>query len=141
MDRPLNAYFPLLFAFLLWGVLFGLRKISGWPKLLEYYRLSKPFSGNIWRVNKGSMNGVIGLYDIGVDAVGLYVSGSFPFKYLEPPLLIPWTDVKYIQSDAFLGKHTEFTFKKTPNITFKISKSFAGINSITAKAMGASVKD
>ncbi len=87
------AIFPIYFV-LLWllvGAVISL--VGGWFSLSRLYRTRVPFNGTKLRMKSGRMrwfanyNNVLTL---GANQPGLYLASMFLFRFMHPPLLIPW---------------------------------------------------
>jgi len=78
------------------GVMALLSHMSGWPKLAAVYRARRPPSGRCFLFARGKVgevwfNGCLTIY---TSPEGLYLSVWPIFRFREPPLFIPWSEVR-----------------------------------------------
>jgi hypothetical protein len=70
--------------------------LSGWRSLAERYRTEREFPAHRRRMQSAMMQGGIGYNNIltlGSDAAGLYLRLPAVFRFGQPPLFVPWTDI------------------------------------------------
>jgi hypothetical protein len=70
--------------------------IGGWTKLAGTFRLDKPFVGQLWAGQSGQMRWIAGYGNcltVGCNPEGLYLATMPLFRFMHPPLLIPWSEV------------------------------------------------
>src|SRR5438477_11166837 len=95
-----------VFAFIsIWiGVSAVLSYMSGWPKLAVEYRAQRPPCGKCYLLAGGKVGGVWyrGCLTIYTSAEGLYMSVWPIFRFREPPLFIPWTEIHYQREKRWL---------------------------------------
>src|SRR5262245_13408990 len=82
--------------------------LGGWVSLAERFRAERSVDGERFRFASGS----VGLryvpvsygncLFVTVNREGLYLSIFFPFRFLSPPLFIPWSRVESIQEGRIL---------------------------------------
>jgi hypothetical protein len=71
--------------------------IGGWFSLTKVYRTRVPFNGAKWRGQSGQMRRLTnynGVLTLGASQEGLYLACMFFFRFMHPPLLIPWSEIK-----------------------------------------------
>jgi hypothetical protein len=89
-------WFPFVFL-LVWLAVTGmLALVSGWVSLARTYRAATRPEG-IRLARQVTSVGLVpenGVTDITVATEGLYLSAFPVFRFLRPPLLIPWCDVR-----------------------------------------------
>jgi hypothetical protein len=74
---------------------------------------------------------------IGANPTGLYLSVFFLLRFGHPNLFIPWADISVTASKrVFLSIYTEFRFRQTPMIRFRVSER---LEQRIAKAAGHSI--
>jgi hypothetical protein len=78
------------------GVMALLAYMSGWWKLAAVYRAQRPPSGTCFLLAGGKIGEVWyrGTLTIYTSPEGLYLSVWPIFRFREPPLFIPWSDVR-----------------------------------------------
>jgi hypothetical protein len=100
-------FFPLFVAG--WfGVSATLSYLAGWPGLVSRFRSTHAVEGEPFRFASGSI-GASSWFPVSyrsclfftVGETGLLVSVFFPFRFLSPPLFIPWTEVESIDEKRF----------------------------------------
>jgi hypothetical protein len=80
-----------------------LSRISGWSRLAEQFRTDAPVSGEQFRFASGSMGSRLfpanykSCLSVAVSPAGLRLSLQFPFRFMSPPLFIPWTEVESVE--------------------------------------------
>jgi hypothetical protein len=117
------AIFPIYFLalWLLVGAVISL--VGGWYSLARLYRSRVPFNGTKWTMQSGQMryrtnyNRVLTL---GADQQGLFLSSMFLFRFLHPPLLIPWAEIKVRRSKGWFFEYVIFTLGSELAIPLRI---------------------
>jgi hypothetical protein len=105
------AIFPVYFTiiWLLVGAI--LSYVGGWFSLAKVYRTRVPFNGAKWGMQSGQMrwwtnyNNVLTL---GVNREGLYLATMFLFRFMHPPLLVPWSEIKVRGGKGWFFKYVTF---------------------------------
>lgn len=94
---------------LLWVGICGLLSLfSGWSGLNSYFRAQQPVLGERFRFVSASMGNRFfpvhyrNCLFITVNDSGFRLSIFFPFRFLTPPLFIPWEAVESIEPRRFL---------------------------------------
>lgn len=102
------AIFPFYFLSL-W--LLGSTIISctgGWHTLAATFRTHNPFVGKQWKGQSAHMQWVTGYHrclTFGSSREGLYLSIISLFRFMHPPLLIPWSEIEVRRRKVwFLGE-------------------------------------
>jgi hypothetical protein len=71
--------------------------IGGWHSLAATFRTHVPFAGNQWKAQSAQMR-VMAWYSrcltFGSSREGLYLSIMSLFRFMHPPLLIPWSEIE-----------------------------------------------
>jgi hypothetical protein len=86
--------------------------VSGWFSLARVYRTRVPFDGAKWRMQSGQMRYIMGynnVLTIGASPQGLYLASMFLFRFMHPPLLIPWSEVKVQRKKGWVFEYVTFT--------------------------------
>jgi hypothetical protein len=106
------AIFPIYFL-CLWFLLATIASvISGWFSLAKVYRTREPFNSTKWRMQSGQMrwratyNNAL---TIGISQQGLFLAIMFPFRFMHPPLLIPWSEIKVQRSKGWVFEYLILT--------------------------------
>jgi hypothetical protein len=119
------ASFLLAVAFVvMWiGVAAALSHMSGWPKLAAVYRAQYPPSGRCFLLAGGKIGDVWyrGCLTIYTSPEGLYLSVWPIFRFREPPLFIPWSDVRDRREKRWLwSRLIEFDVGSPPIGTLRL---------------------
>ncbi len=104
--------FPIYFLFLwlLAGAVVSF--IGGWFSLAQVYRTQEAFDGAKRRMQSGQMRWLANYNNVltlGVSQQGLYLASMFLFRFMHPPLLIPWSEIKIRRSKAWVFEYVIFT--------------------------------
>jgi hypothetical protein len=90
----------LLLAIVVVGMWIGgltlLSYCSGWPKLASVYRAERPPTGRCFPMQGAKIGDVyyVGCLAIYTSHEGIYISIWPIFRFREPPLFIPWSDLR-----------------------------------------------
>jgi hypothetical protein len=79
--------------------------IGGWFSLAKVYRTRVPFDGAKWRMQSGQMRRLTNYNNVltlGVSPEGLYLASMFLFRFMHPPLLVPWSEIKVSRNKGCL---------------------------------------
>ncbi len=57
---------------------------------------------------------------IGVNREGLYLAAMFLFRFMHPPLLIPWSEIKARKSKGWFFEYVTFTMGRELAIPLRI---------------------
>jgi len=101
-------WFIPVFAILWFGVSALLSLMSGWISLASGFRSTSAVQGQMFRFVSGSMGAAHFPVNYGnclfvsVTESGFYLSVFFMFRFLSPPLFIPWTQVESVSPGRFL---------------------------------------
>jgi hypothetical protein len=119
---------PILFAAILWifmwllvGAIISL--ISGWFSLAKVYRTGSAFDGAKWRMQSGRMRWFVGynnVLTIGASQQGLYLASMFLFRFMHPPLLVPWSEIKVQKKKGLVFEYVTFTMGRELAIPLRI---------------------
>jgi len=91
------AIFPIYFLCLWCVVAATISVIGGWFALTKVYRTRAAFNGEKWKMQSGRMRWLANynnVLTIGIGKQGLYLASMFLFRFMHPPLLIPWSEIK-----------------------------------------------
>jgi hypothetical protein len=70
--------------------------IGGWFSLAKVDRTRLPLDGAKWRMQSGKMRWLTNynnVLTIGISPEGLYLASIFLFRFMHPPLLVPWSEI------------------------------------------------
>src|SRR5579863_8770132 len=93
----LAALFPLYFVCLWLLVASVVSLLSGWRSLATLYRAQAAFTGSTWRMQSAQMRFLTNynnVLTIGSSPQGLYLASMFLFRFMHPPLLVPWSEIR-----------------------------------------------
>jgi hypothetical protein len=105
------------------GVMALLAYMSGWWKLAAVYRAQRPPSGRCFLLAGGKVGDVWyrGCLTVYASAEGLYLSVWPIFRFREPPLLIPWSDIRNRREKRWLWfRYIEFDVGSPPIGTMRL---------------------
>jgi hypothetical protein len=137
MEEIIESYPVLIFISSWIAISILSSKLSGWQRLVRYYRADSPFDGVRFRFQSVGMRfgtNYSGCVTVGVNRTGLHLSVLFLFRIGHPPLFIPWRDVTMTERKKFFMRQVVFQFARCPTIPFIITKRLADK---IAKAQGA----
>jgi hypothetical protein len=122
------AIFPIYFL-CLWCLVGAIVSfVGGWFSLAKLYRTRVPFSGAKWRMQSGRMRGLANYNNVltlGVSSEGLYLATMLFFRFMHPPLLIPWSEIRVRRSKGWVFEYTTFTIGHELAIPLRIRASLA----------------
>jgi len=102
--------------------------VGGWFSLAKLYRTRVPFDGAKWGMQSGQMRWLTNynnVLTIGVSPQGLYLASMFLLRFLHPPLLIPWSEIKVRRKKGWLFETVIFTLGHELAIPFRIRGKLA----------------
>jgi len=110
---PSSPWFIVFFAAMWFGVTGLLSILSGWHSLAERWRAPASFPGERYRMRSASIGTQVFPVSYGncltvtVSEEGLGLAILFLFRFLSPPLLIPWAEIASVTEGQFLFfRHT-----------------------------------
>lgn len=94
-----TLFFPLMWSFTLF-----LLSLGGWRSLATRFREPRPVSGKdlgyrSFRIGRTNYNAVV---NVTVTRDGLYFKPMFLFRVFHPPILVPWREIKSINTKNFV---------------------------------------
>ena len=108
LPEPGSPWF-LVFFVCMWAVITGaLANLSGWASLATRFRSLSPISGEPFRFASAGMGfrwlpvSYGSCLKFMVNSQGFGMSILFPFRFLSPPLFIPWAQVESVTKRRFL---------------------------------------
>jgi hypothetical protein len=120
--------FPIYFLFLWLLVGAIISYVGGWFSLAKVYCTRMPFNGTRWGMQSGRMRRLANynnVLTIGVSQQGLYLASMFPFRFMHPPLLIPWSEIKVRRNKGWVFEYVTFTMGHELEIPLQIRAKVA----------------
>ena len=106
------AIFPF-YIIIIWLLVGAINSYAGgWFSLARVYRTRVVFNGARWRMQSGQMRWLANynnMLTFGVSRQGLYLASMFLFRFMHPPLLIPWSEIKVRRSKGWFFEYVTFT--------------------------------
>jgi hypothetical protein len=119
---------PIAFLCLWFFVSASISVIGGWSSLAKVYRAQVPFDGTKWSGQSAQMRWLANynrVLTMGVNPQGLYLSSMFLFRFMHPPLLVPWSDIKVRSSQSWGFGHVTLTMGQDLAIPLRIRAKLA----------------
>jgi TIR domain len=123
---PLFAAIVLVTLWLLVGAIHSY--VGGWFSLSKVYRTRVPFNGTKWRGQSGQMRWLANYNNLtlGANHEGLYLASMPLFRFMHPPLLVPWSEIRVRKSKGWFFEYVTFTMGHEPGIPLRIRAKLAG---------------
>lgn len=102
--------------------------VGGWFSLAKIYRTQAAFTGAKWTMQSARMRGLTNynsVLTIGVSPQGLYLASMFLFRFMHPPLLVPWNEIKVRRSQGWFFEYLTFTMGHELAIPLRIRAKLA----------------
>ena len=122
------AIFPVYFVTLWFLVATIISFVGGWFSLSKLYRTQAPFNGAKWRGQSGQMRWLTNynrVLTLGASQEGLYLACVFLFRFMHPPLLIPWSEIKARRKKGWVFEYVTFTMGHELAIPLRIRVKLA----------------
>jgi len=122
------AIFPIYFLCLWFLVGATISVVGGWFSLAKLYRTRVPFNGAKWRMQSGQMRWRVNYNNaltIGASPEGLYLGSLFLFRFMHPPLLVPWSEIKVRRMKGWVFEYVIFTLGHELAIPLRIRQKLA----------------
>jgi hypothetical protein len=122
------AIFPIYFLCLWLLVGATISVIGGWFSLAKVYRTQVAFDGTKWRMQSAQMRWLANynnVLTIGVSPQGLYLASMFLFRFMHPPLLVPWSEIKVRRRNGWVFEYVIFTMGHDLTIPLRIRAKLA----------------
>lgn len=122
------AIFPVYFLWLWLLVGATISVIGGWFSLAKVYRTQVAFDGTKWRMQSGQMRWLANynnVLTIGVSQQGLYLASMFLFRFMHPPLLVPWSEIKVRRKTGWVFEYVILTMGHDLAIPLRIRAKLA----------------
>jgi hypothetical protein len=101
---------------------------GGWRSLSKIYRTEAPFLGAKWRGQSGQMRRLTNynrVLTLGASQEGLYLACMFLFRFMHPPLLIPWSEIKVRRKKGWVFDYVIFTLGHELMIPLRVRAKLA----------------
>jgi hypothetical protein len=119
----------LIYSLFLWLlVAAGVSLIGGWFSLAKVYRTRATFNGAKRRMQSGRMGWLANYNNVltmGASQQGLYLASMFLFRFMHPPLLVPWNEIKVRRSTGWVFEYVTFTMGRDLAIPLRIREKLA----------------
>ena len=122
------AIFPFYFLSLWFLVGAIISFVGGWFSMAKVYRTRVPFDGAKWRMQSGQMRWLTNynrVLTIGVSPQGLFLASMFLFRFMHPPLLVPWSEIKVRRKKGWVLEYVIFTMGHELAIPLRIRAKLA----------------
>lgn len=122
------AIFPIYFLCLWFLVAATISFVGGWFSLAKLYRTRVPFNEAKWRMQSGRMRWLANYNNVltlGVSPQGLYLASMFLFRFMHPPLLVPWSEIKVRRKNGWAFETVIFTLGHELAIPLRIREKLA----------------
>jgi len=122
------AIFPTYFI-CLWLLVGAITSfIGGWFSLAKVFRTRVPFNGTKWRGQSGQMRWLANynrVLTLGTNQEGLYLASMFLFRFMHPPLLVPWSEISVRRRKGWVFEYVIFTLGHELAIPLRIRVKLA----------------
>jgi hypothetical protein len=122
------AIFPIYFLCLWSLVAMIVSFVGGWFSLAKLYRTRVPFHGAKWTMQSGQMRFLTNYNNVltlGVSPEGLFLASMFLFRFMHPPLLIPWSEIKVQRKKGWIFEYVILTLGHELAIPLRIRAKLA----------------
>jgi hypothetical protein len=102
--------------------------VGGWFSLAKVYRTRVEFTGAKWKMQSARMRWLMNynnVLTIGVSPQGLYLASMFLFRFMHPPLLVPWSEIRVRRSQGWFLEYVTFTMGHELAIPLQIRAQLA----------------
>jgi hypothetical protein len=123
--------FILYFVSLWCVVAAAISVVGGWHQLSKKFRQVHPFDGVSDGLQSGQMRWFAnyrGCLRLGANEEGLYMGVLSIFRFMHPPLLVPWNQIRAFRAKRWLfGEYVTFTLGSELRIPLRISGTTAAM--------------
>jgi hypothetical protein len=102
--------------------------VGGWCSLAKVHRIRVPFHGAKWGIQSGRMRWLANYKNVltlGASQQGLYLASMFIFRFMHPPLLVPWSNIKLRRSKGWFFEYVILTMGHELAIPLRIREELA----------------
>jgi hypothetical protein len=126
----LSVTVPIFFVGV-WLLIFAvISVVGGWQTLAERFRSDGSFDGAVWRWQSAYFRYRVhygGCLIVGCNREGLYIRILFPFRFMHPPLFVPWREISLTTSRYWLmGEVGRFQLGRETQIPFTVGERLLG---------------
>ncbi len=130
IEQHFAMVFPIYFVLLWLAVSAIISYIGGWRTLSKSFRAREPFVDKKRHFQSGQFRWLAGYHNcltLGADPNGLYLGILFLFRFMHPPLFIPWSEVSVQTKRSWiLGERVTFTLGREVAIPLTIRGRLIG---------------
>jgi hypothetical protein len=129
IDRHFVTFFPLYFVPLWLFLCAIISYVGGWFSLSRVFRTEVPFNGSRWGFQSGQMRWLTNYGNcltLGADQHGIYLAIMFLFRFMHPPLLVPWSEVTIRRKKGWVFEYVTFIMGRETAIPLRIRGKMAG---------------
>ena len=122
------AIFPIYFLSLWLLVGATISFVGGWFSLAKVYRTRVAFNGAKWKMQSGQMRWLANYNNVltlGVSQQGLYLASMLLYRFMHPPLLVPWSEIKVRRSKGWFFEYVTLTMRHELAIPLRIRGKLA----------------
>jgi hypothetical protein len=130
MDHYFIVVFPFFFAGSWFLVAAAVSSVGGWYALSNRYRTRIAFDGAKWKMQSGQMRRFMNYNNVltlGANGEGLYLACMFLFRFMHPPLFVPWREIKVRRSKGLFFEYVTFIMDAELAIPLKVRAGLAGL--------------
>lgn len=124
-------FFPFFFVGIWVLTTYVLGLLSGWSLLSKRFRYQGVYYGETWPFRSARMRTLVhfgNALTMGADETGLYMAVFPLFRFGNPPLLIPWSEISVVPGErGFIFKKRLLLLGRQETISLSISSSFAKV--------------
>jgi len=103
-------------------------RFGGWYALARVFRTQFPFEGSKWRFQSGQMRGFINYGNcltVGASREGVYLAVLPLLRFMHPPLLVPWSEIKVQRSKIWVFEYVRFIMGREAAVPLRIRGALA----------------
>jgi hypothetical protein len=120
--------FPAYFLFLWFSIAAIISFVGGWFSLSKLYRTRVPFQGTKWTMQSGQMRFRVNYnraLTFGVSPQGFYMASMFLFRFMHPPLLVPWGEIRVQRTQGLMFEYVTLTMGHELAIPLRVRAALA----------------
>ena len=129
MRHYFPVVFPIFFLCLWLFICTVISYVGGWASLSKFFCTQFPFEGAKWGLQRGQMRfgvGYNGCLTVGANPQGLYLAVFPLFRFMHPPLLVQWNQIKVRRgTNWLLGEYVSFILGFEASIPLRIRGTLA----------------
>lgn len=117
------AAVPLGFV-VVWCVVVALVSLlGGWWQLGRRYASARPLPGRVTRFESATLRWLVGynaMLTVGVDEGGVHLAVFWPFRFLHPPLYLPWEAIEVTPYQRLFARGAEIRARDVPGVPVRL---------------------